>query len=217
MTRHMMRLNVLVLMSLGVTAAVRSAPVPIENASFESPVVDPNVDFGAWPFIDGWTELDISPLGDSVNTGVFVNPEPDHVNPFFGVHDRILNAHGNQLAFLCSQQGNALEQDLSARYAVGCEYRLTVAVGVSLLSPVEPLDLVLYYRDANEVVDIVSLTIPAPAWSQELEDYSLYLPTVSADSPWGGQAIGIAIRATGMEGGFWDLDNVRLAASIKEE
>jgi len=209
-----MRLSVVIAISVWAVAPAESASIAIANASFESPVVDPNVNYGAWPFIDGWTEIDISPLGDSVNTGVFVNPEPNHISPFAGVHDRILNADGSQLAFLCSQQGNALQQDLSAKYRVGCDYRLTVAVGVSLASPSEPLKLVLYYRDANEAVDIASLTIPAMLWSQQLEDYSLYLPTVSADSPWTGQTIGIAIRATGVAGGFWDLDNVRLGESL---
>ena len=34
------------------------------------------------------------------------------------------------------------------------------------------------------------------------------------DSEWAEKNIGIAIRATGMAGGFWDLDNVRLGESL---
>ena len=36
------------------------------------------------------------------------------------------------------------------------------------------------------------------------------MPTVQAEEPWAGESIGIAIRATGPMGGFWDLDNVRV-------
>ncbi|MHC4678992.1 MAG: hypothetical protein ACYTEK_09865 [Planctomycetota bacterium] len=180
--------------------------IAIENASFESPVVDPNA-FPALPLVDGWTETDNAPLGDSVNTGVFPNTEP---NSF----DHVINADGNQLAFLGSQLGNALEQGLSATYNTGCDYRLTVAVGVSAregIRPVEPLELVLYYRDGNEPVDIVSRTVTPMPWSQLLEDFSVYLPTVTSGDAWAGRTIGVTIRATGIQGGFWVLDNVRLA------
>jgi len=42
----------------------------------------------------------------------------------------------------------------------------------------------------------------------------VYLPPVQADDPWAGKPIGIAIRAAGEAGGFWDLDGVRLAESL---
>jgi len=38
----------------------------------------------------------------------------------------------------------------------------------------------------------------------------VYLPTVQPDDAWAGKAIGVAIRAAGAPGGFWDLDDVRL-------
>ena len=212
MLRHIIRLYVLVIAISWAAGPARSASIPIENASFEAPAVDPN-GFGAEPNVDGWTEIDNAPLGDSVNTGVFLNTPPD--SP-----DHIVNADGSQLAFLGSEQGNALEQDLAATYKVGCDYRLTVAVGVSMLLPpsaevpADTLELVLYYRDGNEPVDIVSRTVTAMPWSQLLQDFFVYLPKVQSGDTCAGKTIGVVIRATGTSGGFWDLDNVRLVESL---
>jgi len=195
---------------------IESAPVsiPIENASFESPVVDPN-GFGAVPLVDGWIEIDVDTLS-STNTGVFANTEP---NSF----DHIVNADGNQLAFLGSQMGNALEQDLDTVYKAGCDYCMTVGVSVSTrfppsaAEPVDTLELVFYYRDANDVVDIAHQTVEAAGQSYtQLLDFSVQLPTVQAGDDWAGKAIGIALLAAGQPGGFWDLDNVRLIESVSE-
>ncbi len=192
-------------------AAVEAGTIPIENASFEAPFVGPN-GFGALPFVDGWLETDVDTEG-SANTGVFANtPE--------GSPDRLENADGNQLAFLGSQQGNALAQDLGVVYEAGCDYRLTVGVGISSMFPpssVEPADaveLAFYYLDGPDAVDIATQTAEATGLSSiQLQDLSLDLPVVEPNDPWAGRPIGIAIRATGNAGGFWDLDNVRLADS----
>jgi hypothetical protein len=189
---------------------VESAPksVPIDNSSFQAPIVDPN-GFSALPFIDGWTEIDLD-TETSTNTGVFANPALDSPG-------RLINADGDQLAFLGSQTGNALEQDLAATYKVGCDYRLSAAVGVSGLFPpsmtevVDMLELVLYYRDGTNVVDIVAQQVEAAGLSStELMDFSLHLPPVQPGDAWAGMAIGVALRAVGMPGGFWDIDDVRL-------
>ncbi len=193
---------------------IESPPVsiPIENASFEAPVVDPN-GFPAVPYVDLWTEIDLDTVS-STNTGVFANTPSD--SP-----DHVVNADGSQLAFLGSQAGNALEQDLDTTYKIGCDYQLTVAVGVSgrfppsSAEPVDALELVLYYRDANKPVDIVHQAVEATGLSvTQLTDVSLYLPTVQAGDAWAGMAIGVALRAAGMPGGFWDLDHVRLLESL---
>ena len=186
----------------------RSILIPMENGSFESPVVDPN-GFPAVPYVAGWLEQDVD-AKYSTNTGVFANTPP-------GSPDRMENADGNQLAFLGSQQGNGLSQDLSARYKVDCAYRLTVGVGISQryppsgLSPVGTIELVLYYVDGGERVDIVRETVEATGLSStQLEDFSVALGAVQAGDAWAGKGIGVAIRATGAAGGFWDLDHVRL-------
>jgi len=210
--RQLIKLLVLILFGSWAAVPVLSASIPIENASFETPVVDPN-SFGADPLVDGWIEVDIDTLF-STNTGVFANTNP---NSF----DHIVNANGSQLAFLASQTGNALEQDLDAVYKAGCEYRLTVSVSVSsrfppaAAEPVDTLELVFYYRDANDIVDIAHQTVEATGQSYtQLQDFSLELPTVQADDVWAGMGIGIALRATGQPGGFWDLDKVRLIESL---
>ena len=213
MLRCMMRLIVLIVMGLWIVTPARSASIPIVNASFEVPLVDPN-GFGALPLVEGWTELDLDVLGSS-NTGVFTNTaadSPDHVS----------NADGDQLAFLGSELDNGLQQTLSTTYKVGCDYRLTVGVGVSMrfppsvAEPVDTVELVLYYlNETDVVVDIASATVEATGLSTtQLEDFSLYLPTVGSDDAWAGKSIGVAIRATGLAGGFWTLDHVRLEESL---
>ncbi|MDT8303346.1 MAG: hypothetical protein RQ760_17845 [Sedimentisphaerales bacterium] len=210
--RQVICLTLLVLMDSWAAIPAWSASIPIENASFEAPAIDPN-GFPAVPFVDQWTEIDLDTLSSS-NTGVFGNTPAG--NP-----DHIVNADGNQLVFLGSESGNALEQDLAAMYKTGCDYRLTVAVGVSSqfppssIEPIDALELVLFYRDANDVVDIVSRTVEATGLSStQLMDFSLYLPIVQSGDAWAGKTIGVALRAAGMPGGFWDMDNVRLIESL---
>jgi len=212
--RIVINLFVLVLFGSWAAMPVLSATIPVENASFEAPVVDP-AGFGAVPLVDGWTEVDVDTLF-STNTGVFANTDPSSF-------DHIVNADGSQLAFLGSQAGNALEQDLDAVYKAGCEYRLTVGVSVSsrfppaAVEPVDTLELVFYYRDANDIVDIAHQTVEAAGQSYtQLQDFSLELPAVQAGDAWAGMSIGIALRAAGRPGGFWDLDNVRLIKSLPD-
>jgi hypothetical protein len=132
----------------------------------------------------------------------------------------MINADGKQLAFLGSQRGNALEQDLTATYKAGCGYRLTAAVGVSArfppsgVVPVDTIEIVLYYLNGNKAVDIVHQTVGAKGLSStRLQDFSVYLSVVQPADAWAGKPIGVAIRAAGKAGGFWDLDNIRLAES----
>jgi len=212
MLHSFMRLSVVALIGVWAVAPVESASIVIENASFESPAVDPNA-FPALPMVDGWMEIDLDTLG-STNTGVFANTAAD--SP-----DHVVNADGRQLAFLGSALGNGLEQTLAATYKGGCDYRLTVGVGISSRfppraePPADTLDLVLYYLDGNTPVDIASQAVEAGGLSgTQLKDFSLYLPAVDSNDAWAGKTIGVAIRATGAEGGFWDLDNVRLVESL---
>ena len=217
MLRYIVCLSVLAVCSVPVRAYEETpygvtTSIPIENASFEAPAIDPN-GFPAVPLVDNWLELDLDTAASS-NTGVFANTPA-------GSPDRMVNAEGRQLAFLGSQQGNALEQDLAAVYRVGCDYRLVVGVGISArfppsaAVPVDTIELVLYYLDANQPVDIVHQPVEAKGLSStQLQDFSVYLPTVRAGDVWAGKSIGVAIRAAGKAGGFWDLDNVRLLEAM---
>ena len=217
MMYNSVNLFALIFFVLSAVAPVLSASIPIENASFEAPLIDPNNAFGAVPYVDGWTELDMDPEGLSRNTGVFANtPE--------GNDDHIINADGSQLAFIGSQTGNALQQDLDAVYKIGCNYRLIVGISVSgrfppsVTEPVDTLELALYYRDANDIVDIAHVTIEATGQSYtQLQDFSLELPKVQSGDEWAGKTIGVALRAAGQPGGFWDLDNVRLIESLPDQ
>ncbi len=151
MLRYAICLSVLVQLPLWAAAPV-VVPIPVMNASFEAPAIDPN-GFPAVPVAEGWLEVDLDTAASS-NTGVFLNTP-------VGSPDSLVNADGRQLAFLGSQKGNALEQDLKTVYRVGCDYRLTVGVGVSLrfppsaAVPADTIELVLYYVDGNQPVDIV--------------------------------------------------------------
>ncbi len=174
-------------------------------------MIDPN-GFPAVPFVDQWIEIDVDTLA-SANTGVFANTAEES-------WDHKSDAHGQQLAFLGSEQGNALEQDLGATYKVGCGYRLTVGVGVSSRFapstevPADLLELVLLYRDGDKVADVASQTIDATGLSAEHStDVSLHLSSVRPGDPWAEMPISVGLRAIGMPGGFWVLDDVRLTES----
>lgn len=188
-----------------IAAVAAGDSIPVANHSFEDPIVPPEANPPAWPVVADWIELDMDPLGYSQNTGVFTN-----------VTD-IANTDGNQLAFLGGEQGNALLQDLSPVYQVGRSYRMTVGVCISAqYPPIDPngLELAFYYTDPNDPnrFDVVVSTTQPPSGftSTVLEDNIVNLTEVQEDDPWMGKQIGIAIRATGPMGGFWDLDNVRV-------
>lgn len=190
-------------------ASVQADSINIPNHSFEIPAIDPNGGFPAIPFTSSWTEDDVDvPL--SRNTGTFLNTAP-------GNDDHLFNVDGNQLAFLNSTDGNAFWQYLPATYQQGKSYRLTVGVCISLRFPPPegtPLILELHYlsgADPNDVGSIIFTQAPAPdPNSRTVEDFSVSLPTVQPGDSWAGKNIGIAIRATGEAGGYWDIDNVRL-------
>ena len=212
MLRSVVFSGVFMLTGFLTVAVAGAASIPIENASFEGPAVDP-AGFPVLPYMTGWTELDVDAEG-STNTGVFGNTPADSA-------DHVINADGSQLAFLGSQQGNALEQDLASVYKAGCDYRMTVAVCVSgqfppsAAEPLDTLELVLYYRDENEPVEIAHRTVQAGGLSAtQLRDFSVYLPEVNTSAAWASKPIGIALRAVGLAGGFWDLDHVRLMESV---
>jgi hypothetical protein len=75
----------------------------------------------------------------------------------------------------------------------------------------------MYYHDGNEPVDIVSQAVTMAGLSSTvLKDVSVYLPAIQLDQPWAGAPVGVALRATGPAGGFWDLDHVRLGVYSQE-
>jgi hypothetical protein len=188
------------------TMSTQANSIPVANHSFEiieiNPVTNP---FGAVPLISQWTELDKD--ASSQSTGVFRNT-PD------GNDDHIANVDGQQAAFLGSFEGNSISQFVDSKYQVGKDYQFTVSVCLSNNSPPvsgNPLTLEFLYWNVFEPVSITAVQIPLTGLTSiYLEDFTLNLSTVQADDAWAGENIGISIRATGTEGGFWDLDNVRV-------
>ena len=209
-----------------------AASLSVPNSSFESPAtlyVDVNV--GSWQkapkpawyaeaggFL--WTQL----------TGTFKNSAP-------GSFDHIENCEGAQGLWLFAVPESGLFQDyesqdanspaptheFNATFKVGRTYALTVGVigGGGGMSNGAPIELSLYYRDAaSNRVQIASTQVThSPAVFPDRNhfvDFHVEVPTVKATDPWAGEHIGIGILSTvttNLQGGYWDLDNVRLAES----
>ena len=209
-----------------------SETLEIPNGSFEevaTDFADPRVD--AWqksPQPDWW---DPSVVGSwDQLSGVFANPAPESA-------DHIVNCDGAQAAFLFALPQVALFQDynsmdwasssptheFNARFKPGQSYTLTVGVigGGGGMNPGATLELSLYYRDAvGNIVIVAATTVThTPAVfsnTTHLVDFQVSVPTVRASDPWANQNIGVLILSTvGIElpGGYWGLDNVRLAES----
>lgn len=213
-----------------VSGPVWAGAVEVPNASFESPAtLYATADIVSWqkkgkpPDL---TEIDGFPW--EWRTGVFLNEDP-------GSALHIVNCDGAQAAFLFNVPQVALFQDygtfgfgesapshaFDVRYRVGHGYRMTVGVigGGGGMREGSPLRLELYYRDAdtNRVTvaytDVVHAQAVFPT-NTEFIDFEVEVPAVGADDPWAGERIGIILISmvdVSMWGGYWDLDNVRLA------
>lgn len=184
--------------------------IPVANHSFEVPQIS-LAEIGELPaisFVSGWTEDDVDPDGNSSNTGIFTNSPS-------GYPGHIPNTDGNQLAFLGSEQGNGLWQFLPATYQTGKWYRLTVSVCPSTYYPLpannSSLSAAFIYLSFRDPLEAVTLAVfPNELTPELLADFSVTTPIVQPDDPWVGKSVGIAFRAVGADGGFWDLDNVRV-------
>jgi hypothetical protein len=129
------------------------------------------------------------------------------------------------------------------RFEAGKSYRLTagyVGRGGDMRDGV-PLEMSLFYRDASSNIVTAAATVVlnnSQDWPDStlvitnndgstssfivpvrtnLVDYSVELPTVRPGDPWAGKHIGIRFLSTvsdEMKGGYWDIDNVRLVATL---
>jgi hypothetical protein len=203
--------------------------IVVPNRSFESPAtpfVSINID--SWQkspkpadYIETggyqWTQL----------TGIFKNTPSNSA-------DHIDNCDGNQALWVFAVPGAGLFQDydsidwrdlppnhqFNAVIAPGRTYHLTVGVigsGGGMM-PGATLDLSLYYRDAasNQIMVAVTTLTNDPATfsnTTHLVDCRVDVPLVKPTDPWAGQHLGIQFKSTvttNLQGGYWDLDNVRL-------
>jgi hypothetical protein len=204
---------------------LRAATIAIPNYSFESPATTL-----ATPFVDFWQQVPEPDLSNqnTLLTGVFSNVPPP-----------IDNCDGGQAVFLFAVPGVALFQDydsidyahptplhaFAATFDVGKSYTLTVGVigGGGNMTNGATLELSLYYRDAlSNIVNVAATNI---AYTPDLfpshfhlVDFQVLLPTVRASDQWAGRHIGVqllsSITDTNLAGGYWDLDNVRLASTV---
>jgi len=211
------------------TGRLPAGAIPVPNGSFESPVT-PYVSVT----LDAWEK---SPKPDwyveeggflwSFNIGLFKNTPAN--SP-----DRIDNCDGNQAAWLFVVPEIELFQDYNstpthafdAKFEPGKSYQLTVGVigsGGGMQSGVT-LQCGLYYRDAGSkkvLVASTQITNSTDVFTNNthLIDFSTRTAMVQPTDVWAGKQIGIqiasSIASTNLEGGYWDLDNVRLE-SIEE-
>jgi len=217
---------VLALVVLSASAGtVRAAAITVPNGSFESPPTTLAV-----PLVDSWQQTPLTDLSDqsTFQTGVFSNVPPP-----------IDNCDGGQAAFLFAYPGVALAQDFNstdyanptpphtfnATFEAGKAYTLTVGVigGGGGMKEGATLELSLYYRDG--LSNIVTVAATNIAYTQSLFpsafhfiEFQAQVPTVKPSDPWDGQHIGVqllsSITDTNFNGGYWDIDNVRLSSTI---
>jgi len=225
MCRGFIRVVIGVLVALALTA--RGVSVTVPNYSFESPAtafVTINIDSWQksskpdWYQENGgftWVQL----------TGAFKNTATNS-------SDHIDNCDGNQAIWLFAVPEVGLFQDydsadwrgvsnqFNATFTPGKSYHLTVGVigtGGGMLEGAT-LDLRLYYRVGSNLVNVsvTTLTNTPSVFSNNthLVDCLVDVPAVKASDPWAGRHIGIQFKSTvttNLQGGYWDLDNVRLS------
>jgi len=208
--------------------------VGVVNHSFESPAtsfVSINIDSWQKPPKPAWYVENGGFLWAQL-TGIFkntTNTSPDHIT----------NCDGAQAIWMfavpevgLSQDYNAVDLDdpfpshaFDVRYEIGRSYRLTVGVIGSGggMKQGATLELSLYYGDSvsNRVtVAANTLTNLSTVFSNNtyLVDCHVNVPVVQADDAWAGQRMGIMFLSTvttNLQGGYWDLDNVRLTSVLE--
>ena len=215
--------------------AVENITVP--NGSFESPPVLFTVNIN----IDSWQKSAQPDWYTDTNTYLWSQLIGEFKNTATNAPDHIDNCDGNQAIWMFARPDLALFQDydstdyrstvptheFNAIYEPGKAYHLTVAVmgGVTNygLEDGDTIELSLYYRDAaSNAVPVAATTVTNDNENvftnhTHFLDFHADTPPVRAGDPWAGQHVGIALRSTVTDtnlGGYWDLDNVRLTATM---
>jgi hypothetical protein len=206
---------------------MRAGEIAVPNGSFESPstnYVSVLIDDWVKPPKPDWYQEGGGFLWTQL-TGLFRNPIP--TNPSY-----IDNLDGDQALWLFAVPEVGLFQELGdpanssdedVRFEVGQSYQLTVGViggGGGMLEGAT-LELAFYYRDdaSNQVtVAATSITNTASRFPRltHLVDCTVALPAVVAGDAWANRPIGIRFLSTvstNLQGGYWDLDHVRLVAT----
>jgi hypothetical protein len=210
--------------------AAQAGALTVPSYSFETPdasMVEAYPGFTYWEKNPQPTNYDDSAGPWDYTMGVFYNfPGDTHID----------NCDGQQVSFIYENPGAGIFQDYNSQdemqagpshafnytYKATNAYTLTVAVlgytgDNAPLSTNATISLSLYYRDSsNNMVTLGSTTVTNtvanfPTHTHFL-DFQVQLPAVRTNDAWAGQNIGIALNSslTDTNGGYWDVDNVRL-------
>ncbi len=215
---------------LGASAAL-GQEIFVPNGSFERPAT-----LFVSTLVDHWQETprpDWFQEGGGFTwdqlTGVFHNTAP-------GASDHIDNCDGDQALYLFAVPAVGVFQDFDsvdwddpapghafdARFEAGKAYQLTfgiVAGGGNMLEGVS-LEAALYFR--NEQGQSIPVAATNVVYSKaefptktHLTEIVLRTPVVASNDAWQGRQIGVRFLSTvsaELQGGYWDLDHVRLTA-----
>jgi hypothetical protein len=216
--------------NITLTASMPSAS--IGNPSFESPVTT-FVDLR----IDDW-QKNPKPAGFPVtdeqwdqSIGLFKNTAP-------GASDHIDNVDGDQAIFIFNAPGAGIFQDnastdwngqthtSTAKYEVGSSYHVTAGFigGGGGMPEGATILLALNYRDdSSNIVTIATTSIVHSValfpTTTHFIDFTAAIPPVKSTDAWAGKYIGVSITSVGppeKPGGYWDIDNIRVASGIPE-
>ncbi|MGA2035920.1 MAG: PEP-CTERM sorting domain-containing protein [Thermoguttaceae bacterium] len=206
---------------------VLSEMIPIPNGSFEDPTVGNAAPYAS-PDMSDWQKS--PPPSWWAGTGASTDQWYQSVGTFLNVpFEPIDNVDGNQAAFMFSNPGLEISQQLTNTFQVGTSYQLTVGIagGSYGMAIGCPMEIGLYYLDGsgNQVMAgtttvVNDATLAQGSYVTHLTDYQLTIPAVAASDPWAGQNIGVALIQTAdlsNAGGYWDIDNVRLTATTAPE
>jgi hypothetical protein len=118
--------------------------------------------------------------------------------------------------------------EFAAKFEPGKSYALTVGVlgGGGGMSNGATFELSFYYRDAASNIVTIDTTVVTntdalfPA-NTHFTDFQVRVPQVATNDTWAGQYIGIKLASglkfpddIALQGGYWDIDNVRLTESV---
>lgn len=211
------------------TALPRAAIIEVPNASFESPGTDfvTNI-ITAWRKTakPAWYDESGGFYWDQL-FGLFLNPSPDDPR-------HIDNCDGNQALYLFAvpELGLFLDETcmdesgttpvFAKHFEAGYAYRLAVSLVGSGggMAPGTSMRVGMYYRNSSSNIVLLAATNIIHSTdlfsnTSHLLDFQVDLPTVKAGDAWAGRNIGLELSSTvsfELQGGYWDLDNVRLSS-----
>lgn len=212
------RLALTVLAAAVLTPSGMAVVIDVPNASFELPSTN-----YAGPAIDSWQKTPQPGWFDPVVIGSpWDQLSGAFLNTPVGDSAHIDNADGSQAAFLFALTQAGLTQDLIAPFAVGQSFDLTVGIigGGGGMAAGSTIMIGMYYRDSeNNTVTFAANLITFDGTTAlfpnttHLVDFTVSTAAVQAGDAWAGKPIGVILLALdATNGGYWDLDNVRLSS-----